>query len=164
MPTTFTFEVRDCQPLGPHSRSITSSSHSGHARHPRAAGAATPGHAVSPVYPGARALALMLPGKCLFSGRCQRCHPLTSALLPRPSQVQVISGRRRGRGGCCRKEESFLAPGHCRLSPPSYWLPTNPASTQLPNKNGKYWISLHDRLSTPEFWIFRPPVSQTLIL
>lgn len=50
-----------------------------------------------------------------------------------------------------------------RLSPPSYWLPTNPASTQLPNKNGKYWISLLSCLSTPGFWIFSFSDSDSVI-
>ena len=103
----FTFEVRDCQPLGPHSGSISLASPPG--RHMGAAGAAAPCHPVSQCTLG--------PGhwhlRCLVSvsGHCRGHHPYlcaTPQTLLSPGHWWEKGG---SRGLLQRKKEPFLAPG-----------------------------------------------------
>lgn len=105
----FTFEVRDCQPLGPHSRNITSSKPSGQAYGGSWGSSAVPPS--FPVYAGTRALALTLPGKCLWP--LPGASPLPLRYSPDPPESGSLMGERGVEGGCCRERRSPFWPlGH----------------------------------------------------
>lgn len=105
----FTFEVRDCQPLGPHSRSITSSKPSGQAYGGSWGSSTVPPS--FPVYTGTRALALTLPGKCLWP--LPGASPLPLRYSPDPPESGSLVGERGVERGCCRERRSPFWPlGH----------------------------------------------------